>query len=299
MKRLKAEYFFENEKFHFFISSYTIKRKEKIEPHTHEFFELVYVFEGKGEHWYEGFVYPIKEGDAFIIEPGKIHGFQVGKDTNLKVFNVLFQLELLKKELQSLVGEDSFLSIFYGEPFLREFAHFNNHLVLEPSEQTEMKIQLQSIAHEYNNKEFGYQLLVKTRMIELFIFLSRCNQKRLNPLFFRQNDHTKAVNQICKFINTHYNVPLSLEQVCKLSGMSKSNFTAKFKQIVGKTFVEYRNDIRIKAAMEFLLNSNDTILSIANKVGFDDVSYFNRTFKEFTKMSPSLYRKEKNKIMLR
>lgn len=292
MQRLQSKNFFANHTFLFNISTYTIECNEKIEPHTHDFFELVYCLEGEGDHLYEGFVHSIKKGDVFIIEPERIHGYQVGKNTNLIVFNVLFQLELLKKELQSLVGEDPFLSVFYAEPFLRELAHFKNHLVLNHSEQTDMKMMLQGIAHEYNSKELGYQLLVKTRMIELFIFLSRCQQKRENPLFLQQNDHMQAVIQICKFIHTHYNAPLSLQQVCKLSGMSKSSFTAKFKQIVGKTFVEYRNVIRIKAAMELLLNTNDTILSIANKVGFDDVSYFNRAFKEFTNRAPSIYRKE-------
>lgn len=292
MIRLQSKKFFESEKFLFYISTHTIKSNEKVDLHSHEFFELVYVIEGGGEHIYNGSVYPLKEGDVFIIEPERIHGYKVGKYKNLKVFNILFQLSLLKKEIESLFDLNSFLSFFYLEPFLRDHAHFKDHLVLNYREQTEISMLLQKIVQEYNEKELGYMTLIKTRMLELFIFLSRCYDTRINPLKLKADDHTKAIDQICKFINTYYDTHLSLDQVSKLSGMSKSSFTAKFKHTVGKTFIEYLNVIRIKASKELLIYTNEKIIYIANKVGFDDVSYFNRTFKQFTKMSPSHFRKE-------
>jgi hypothetical protein len=80
----------------------------------------------------------IKEGDVFIIEPEKIHGFEVGNHENLKVYNLLFQPKFLKQEIESLSHWESFLSFFYVEPFLRETVHFKDHLNLTYNQQTEI-----------------------------------------------------------------------------------------------------------------------------------------------------------------
>lgn len=282
--------FFESEEFLFYIAPFTISSNEIIEQHSHEFFELVYVIEGSGSHIYQEKVFTIKEGDVFIIEPEKIHGFEVGNHEHLKVYNLLFQPKFLKQEIESLSHLESFLSFFYVEPFLRETVHFKDHLILTYKQQSEMMILLQKIAQEYKHKENGYQILIKTRMLELFILLSRYYENTSTQKIIMDCEYKEIIEQICKFITLHYNRPLTLEQVSKLSGMSKSNFTSKFKEIVGHTFIEYRNEIRINQAKKMLAHTNEKIIFIASEVGFEDISHFNRTFKEYSKMSPSKYR---------
>jgi AraC-like DNA-binding protein len=287
---LQSAAFFESEEFLFYIAPYTISSNEIIEQHSHEFFELVYVIEGSGSHIYQEKIFSIHEGDVFIIEPEKIHGFEVGNNEYLKVYNLLFQPKFLKKEIESLSYLESFISFFYVEPFLRETVHFKDHLTLRYHQQTEIMILLQKIVQEYNRKENGYQILIKTRMLELFILLSRYYENATTQKIINECEYTEIIEQICKFITCHYNRPLSLEQVSKLSGMSKSNFTSKFRQIVGQTFIEYRNKIRINAAKKLLAHTNEKIIYIAAEVGFEDISHFNRTFKDYTNMSPSKYR---------
>jgi YesN/AraC family two-component response regulator len=99
------------------------------------------------------------------------------------------------------------------------------------------------------------------------------------------------LHNILEFINRHYAQPLTLAQISQVCGMSPSTFSMKFKQYIGQTFIEYRNDIRVRMAQEALLKTTHKITTISQDVGFDDLSFFNKLFKKITGVSPGEYRK--------
>jgi AraC-like DNA-binding protein/quercetin dioxygenase-like cupin family protein len=292
--KLSSDEFLEGKEFLFHVTPYQINNNERVQSHTHEFFELVYIAEGTGKHLYQRQTYRVSEGDVFVIEPQKEHGFEVDQNSRLLVYNILFEPALLVEEIKVLSQLNSFLDFFYVEPFLRKTVKFENHLALNYQEQIEMRLLVNRLVNDYNEKDLGYRILIKTRMLEMLIFLSRCYNRRNHKAMSEFLDHTDLINRLCEFIKAHYNRPLSLEQVSKLCGMGKSTFTSKFKKMFGKTFIQYRNEIRIKAAKDLLVNTNDKVMAIAYEVGFDDLSYFNKTFKHFTAYSPSKYRNQQN-----
>ena len=63
-----------------------------------------------------------------------------------------------------------------------------------------------------------------------------------------------------------------------------------FKENMGTSFVDYLRDYRLTMAARLLLVSDDTVLSIAEEVGFDNLSYFNRAFKKKYGVTPREYR---------
>ncbi|WP_340029350.1 response regulator [Paenibacillus sp. FSL H7-0940] len=87
-----------------------------------------------------------------------------------------------------------------------------------------------------------------------------------------------------------------LEQACTASGLSqqlnisRSYFSQCFKDLMGKTFNEYSRFIRVEKSKEYLLNTNNTIFWIAERVGYTDEKYFSRIFRELTGLLPSEYR---------
>ncbi|QLG40858.1 response regulator [Paenibacillus sp. E222] len=72
--------------------------------------------------------------------------------------------------------------------------------------------------------------------------------------------------------------------------ISRSYFSQCFKDIMGKTFNDYSRYIRIEKSKEYLLNTNNTIFWIAERVGYTDEKYFSRIFRELTGVLPSEYR---------
>jgi AraC-like DNA-binding protein len=201
------------------------------------------------------------------------------------------QPTVLEAELEVLFKVTSFVDFFFVEPFLRKYVDFQSRLTLEPHEHIEMLHRLDRLVKEYETKESGYRIVIKTLLIELFIFLSRCYERRIQNPMLALGSEDEVIAHICEFIKLHHARSLSLAQICQLCGMSQSAFSNKFKKHVGLTFVEYRNQIRIDIAKDLLTDSDYKILNICHKVGFDDLSFFSRTFKKQVGLSPGSYRK--------
>ncbi|HEY0827323.1 MAG TPA: AraC family transcriptional regulator [Bacilli bacterium] len=290
------EAFFENEDFPFYIGAYKVDRD--VELHSHEFMEMAYVAEGAGIHVYNGGEnYRISAGDVFVIEPEAEHAYRTNKGTGLVVYNIIFIPALLKKEIEALSAVTPFVDFFYMEPFLRNAVRFKSHLKLELQEQLEMKNLLDRIIMEYLEKRLGYQIMTKTLLIELLLFLSRCYAIHQTHSPAPRSDG-KILKHICEFIEHHYAKPLTLTQISQLCSMSPTAFAVKFKQFTGRTFIEYRNEIRIRVATAQLTQSDGKIMAISQEVGFDDLSFFNKLFKQYTGMSPGAYRKTNSPIIL-
>jgi YesN/AraC family two-component response regulator len=59
---------------------------------------------------------------------------------------------------------------------------------------------------------------------------------------------------------------------------------------MGKTFTEYRNEVRIHSSLKLLRESDDKIIAVAENVGISDLSYYNKLFKKHTGLTPREYR---------
>lgn len=289
MKLYSKEQFLESEEFPFAILPYETLPSRPAIPHIHDFFEVVFVAHGHGEHIYQGQAYPIFKGDFFVIPPGVEHDYRVIGDAPLKIYNVMFLPSFIKDDRVPLSEVTPFVSFFYVEPYLREKMNFEAHLKLSLLEADEVQQRLERLAAEYEEKPLGYQLAIKAILLELLVFVSRCYEKRVIKPFFDSNE-TKAIKELCEYIDKHYAHPLNLQQVCRICGMSQTIFTSKFKQIVGKTFIEYRNEVRIHASLKPLRESDDKIIDIAQQVGIHDLSHFNKLFKQHLQLTPGQYR---------
>lgn len=82
-----------------------------------------------------------------------------------------------------------------------------------------------------------------------------------------------------------------LENIAARAFMSVSHFSNVFKLVMGKSFVDYINDIRIAKGMELLAGTDAGIAEIGYQVGFNNLGHFNRMFRKKAGVSPSQYRK--------
>ena len=94
------------------------------------------------------------------------------------------------------------------------------------------------------------------------------------------------------YMQEHYQESLSLTDISSVLGISSSYFSHLFKKQTGQNDVEYLNEIRLKAVMEDLKNSDFKIAVIAEKNGFHNFEYFSRFFKKATGLSPVKWRQE-------
>jgi AraC-like DNA-binding protein len=99
-----------------------------------------------------------------------------------------------------------------------------------------------------------------------------------------------AIMKVVCYVETNYQSAISLDQMASLANMSKYHFVRIFSQEAGMSPVRYLKFIRIQRAKELLKRADLSVLTAALRVGFRDVSNFNKNFKKIEGCTPSQYR---------
>lgn len=105
-----------------------------------------------------------------------------------------------------------------------------------------------------------------------------------------ENKSNDAILNVLTYINLNYNKQITLDELARKSGYSKSRFSHIFAEIAGTTPIKYQNEIRLKTAHEMLSSTNLSIKEIAFSCGFGDALYFSRLFAKKYGVPPSKLR---------
>ena len=100
------------------------------------------------------------------------------------------------------------------------------------------------------------------------------------------------INKSIAYIDSNYMICITLDDIAKVTGLSRFHFSRIFKLATGHTFKDYLNIKRLEAAKKLLKFPEINISQACYSVGFKDVSYFSRTFKKYEGINPSSYRKK-------
>ena len=156
-------------------------------------------------------------------------------------------------------------------------------------------------------QEKGY----KTELLEYFYELPYYNKlkiKNILALFSILVDYIitkeiisvkgeRLINKTLAYIEQHIDRPISLDEVAKNAGRSRSSISHSFKKILGKSFSKVVIEAKLSKAEEYFKNTpNLSIEEVAFKLGYKDPLYFSRLYKKNREISPSQYRSShKNK----
>ena len=99
----------------------------------------------------------------------------------------------------------------------------------------------------------------------------------------------ERVNTILNYVDEHYAEKIRLEDLVDVVHINKYYICKIFQQCTGKTLLNYVNIVRVQKAVEKLIATNDSVTQIAFAVGFQDINYFSRIFKNETGMTPSAW----------
>ncbi|NIQ93700.1 MAG: helix-turn-helix transcriptional regulator [Desulfuromonadales bacterium] len=115
---------------------------------------------------------------------------------------------------------------------------------------------------------------------------------RVEMAWIRTDGVSPGIEKALEYVNTHFQAPISVQDVAKHSSLSYHHLCRKFKKETGRTVVELINWLRIEKAKDLLESSPYPIHEIAEKVGFTSTVQFHRTFKKLEKDTPMQYRKK-------
>lgn len=115
----------------------------------------------------------------------------------------------------------------------------------------------------------------------------------LESMESKQND-VPIIGFVLDYLNENYDQEIYLESMARKLNITASYLSSYFKEKTGENFIDYLNRLRIAKTRELLLQTDDRIHLIAEKVGYQNLNSFNRMFKKFTGLTPSEYRKQQS-----
>ncbi len=244
--------------------------------HWHSSIELIRVLEGKLSLTVDNRKHTLIKGDVAIINSECVHG-AMPEDCYYEC--VVFDPAFFKTG-NGVCDEftDDLLSggISLNErPESKEVVSIINKLFDELGQTTE-----------------GIFFKVLGFTLELYGEIKRRREYEQNLSISSVKDEKKVVKlkTALKFIRENYAKQITLEDIAEAAELSCKYFCKFFKQMTGSTPINYLMSYRIERAARKLLTTDISVTKICYDCGFNDLSYFIKTFKAFKGVSPKEYR---------
>lgn len=126
---------------------------------------------------------------------------------------------------------------------------------------------------------------------ELIDYYKKLSAILLQTITFEENgSRERTISQIKAYIQNNLNRELSLTMIANFVNYNSTYISRLFRQMTGENLFQYIMRMRIDKATEYLTQTNDSIQTIAEKLGFDTSQYFSSVFKKQTGLSPRDYR---------
>lgn len=257
-----------------------IRNKEKIYCHWHKEVELLYILKGKATLTMNHRVYEIKEKDFIWIPVNQIH-MVVGDTTNpFQFVAIVFHPDFISSFANDIIQQKYISSLLKWEYAYTPVFHKDSVLQSCVSRLLDL----------WKKKENGYELYIKAVLYEIICHLYEIIKGTQMNVQESNDYRITQIKQMISYIQKHYDENISLDFLANHFSLSKGHICRIFKDMTHMTMIDYLNYYRINRSAQLLQESDATIISIAESVGFHNISYFNRTFKKYMHHSPKEYR---------
>ncbi len=229
--------------------------------HWHEHTEIHCIFAGEGEMNYGQERYNVRAGDCLVINGNELHG---GTGGTCDYLCLIIPPELFEK----------------------------NHVIFKKLiRDKDLSDICLRIFKRYLSRSSADLLEIKGLVYLLISILIRTHtEKNLGEAYSKYFSRLGKVNGAVQFINDNYDKRLNTKMLAEKVHLSEGYFCQIFKEVTGKTAIEYISGVRIEKAEKLLEKTDMTVTEIAMLCGFDDANYFSRIFKKLKGVSPTSLR---------
>ena len=256
-----------------------VKRSFQIPVHWHDEFEIIYVKSGFLTVSISGENYIGKPGDAFVVSPGNLH-FMGSQTGNVDYFTFLFPLKYISFRTDDIL-DDKLL-----EPLN------SGHLIISPEIEDTVKEQCEQLVEIYGAKKEESQSKI-TAQIKTKIILLQFILELWKKGFIVEND-TSGKNTVEKemvsYIQQNFTEKILLKEFGEQFHLSEKYISRYFKEHFHITISQYVTYLRLEHAKQLLQDTDIPVTEVAMQSGYQNVSYFIRSFKKTYGMSPLKYR---------
>jgi len=259
---------------------------EKTTWHYHQEFELSFITEGSGKRIVGDSVESFHPGDLIFIGPRIPHVWISGE---------MARTQHSGRTLESVYLLFNQVILPLGLTSLPEFKHVKRAIQLS---ERGMLIKGDTLNQVSN---IMLQLPYQGRMKRLMLFYEILHIIGTSESFtlLASEGYVKSkfetsntrVNNIHEFLMNNYREEINLEEIAELVHLAPASVCRFFKSATGQTLFNYLNKIKVDYACNLLMNTDLNIVDISFDCGFNNLSHFNKQFKQITGKTPSQYRK--------
>lgn len=265
----------QNRPLHSFISKIVERPKRptlKEAWHFHPELEICLTLKSDGKRFVGNNISDYQQGDLVMFGENLPHGFITEK----KSFQYVIQMQ------ESFLG-DSFLDKPETKIIKELFHRSKRGIQFTDTTQKIAKTKIQQII-----RQEGFQKILS--LLDLLQLLAESKDYEYITRESFQSDtklvELERIQIVYDYILQNYQEGITLEKAAQLISMTKSSFCKFIKKHTKKTFSKIVNEIRIAHACDLIIQTDKNISNIAFESGFNDISYFSRTFKKIILSSP-------------
>lgn len=245
------------------------------ELHRHDFFLILALKKGSGNHEIDFTPCKITDYSVFFMRPGQVH------QLSLKAGSTGYLIQF---------SPDFYLSFNKISNQLLRRASNKNACPLDADKFKKLHSLLATIFQEHSDKQEAYQEVIKANLSTFFIELIR---QRGNPSPTPNHVNTYAQERLDEFLELlemHISTCKQVSQYADMLHLSSYQLNSITKSSLGKTSSELINEYIMLEAKRHLLATTSQVNQIAYGLGYEDVSYFIRFFKKHSGYSPDAFR---------
>lgn len=256
--------------------------------HWHEDMEVGIVVDGSVEVLIDAEKYIVSEGEGFFVNSGVLHEMAESGGTKGEFYSIVFHSRLVGGNADSIFWNK------YLQPLITNTSLKGMKLENKIDWQREI-VELVKRAWENNRKEtVGYEFEIRHHLSKMIFLLSEYKKQDVCKLSAKAIRDETRIKKMIEYIQKHYQEEVLTEQIAKSASISESECLRCFRNTIGTTPIQFLKEFRLQKAAQLLNATTQKVVDIGIQCGFQDMSYFAKTFRSVYGCTPSEYR-EKNK----
>ncbi|MBR6813117.1 MAG: helix-turn-helix domain-containing protein [Tidjanibacter sp.] len=265
---------------HSYIYNYvSLSPKEQIAAHKQDMWELSLVLSGRGIRTLGSVEEPFEVGEVVLVPPNVVHCWKFDEECvdergEISNITILFSQQLIKGCV-SLFPELSGV--------VQKLCEITNPVIFQGELRDNITALLVAMRSLSDADRVG-------RMLSLLPMLTEERDVRVVGVEI-QNEELQRLNRITTFLICSYQRHVTLDEVARYVGMTRSSLCTFFKRMTGQTIFYYLNRFRIDMACDMIRRDNHTVAEVCYACGFGDPPYFHRLFKRIKGCTPTEYRR--------
>ena len=253
--------------------------------HWHEEWEAVLITQGSclvaaGNH-----KTLLKAGEGFFIHSGILHGCWDTENSGCMFHSMVFHPRLVGGSLDSIFHQQ------FVQPLLD---HTGLELIVLKPDVPWQKQALDALEDAWQQcvrEEAGFPFRVRNALSELVWLLHSHLSPAASAVSSKELRDAQRIKSMLSCIHRRYAAELDTAAIAASASVSESECLRCFRNTIGTTPIQYLKQYRLQQAARMLTETQEKVSDIAVSCGFQDMSYFTKSFREQTGLVPTQYRK--------